>query len=189
MLVIFTKRRTRAVSSLYLSPSNGTHNNVSSAGCCCWSLALVSYLSIRWWGSLDTGVWTLGIVCFLSGRLEAGFSETQPQRTRASRQRWPLATQPASPISGVINLVLFSTAWWPPLNKTSPAAPGLLCILVAEDLLSFVLASRVESNVTTWFIKHPKLDILSLIPRSLYLVRMVRKRNIVNIDLRYMNVR
>ena len=161
MLVIFTKRRTRAVSSLYLSPSNGTHNNVSSAGCCCWSLALVSYLSIRWWGNLDTGVWTLGIVCFLSGRLEAGFSETQPQRTRASRQRWP-PNQPNKWCNKPT--VLFSTAWWPPLNKTSPAAPGLLCILVAEDLLSFVLASRVESNVTTWFIiiKHPKLDILGL---------------------------
>ena len=184
MLVIFTKRRTRAVSSLYLSPSNGTHNNVSSAGCCCWSLALVSYLSIRWWGNLDTGVWTLGIVCFLSGRLEAGFSETQPQR----RGQVGRGGHPTSPISGVINLQFYSLQL-DDRHSTKPVEQHQHFYAFLLLKTYWALYWQAESSQMSQHGSSSIRNWISSLDRFTWFGWYGKDHPCIYIDLRYMNVR
>ena len=172
MLVIFTKRRTRAVSSLYLSPSNGTQVTsaqpaAAAAGPWHWFHICLIYQMMEQLG--HCGHWPLSAFC--PDDLKPGFPRHSHRgRGPVGRQRWP----PNQPIKWCHKpTVLSSTAWWPTLNKTSPAAPRFLCILVAEDLLSFVLASRGKCHNLvhqTSETGYPRLN-----HRPLYLVRMVRK--------------
>ena len=171
MLVIFTKRRTRAVSSLYLSPSNGTQvtsAQPAAAGPWHWFHICLSDDGATWtlW-TVDTGHCLL----FVRTTWSRVFRDTATEDEGQSVGR---GGHPTSPISGVINLQ-FSTAWWPTLNKTSPAAPGFLCILVAEDLLSFVLASRGKCHNLVHQASETGYPRLNYRPLWLYMLRMVRK--------------